>query len=64
MSEETLSHAFEKFYQADGKHSRGGLGLGLTLCKKIAETFGGSVVCESKLGKGTTFTVTLPQNLN
>ena len=63
MSEETLAHAFDKFYQADGQHSRGGLGLGLTLCKKIAETFGGTITCESELGVGTTFIVTLPQNV-
>lgn len=62
MSEETLSRVFEKFYQADSKHSRGGLGLGLTLCKKIAEMFGGKIVCESELKKGTTVTVTLPSN--
>ena len=60
MSEETLMHIFDKFYQADGKHSSGGLGLGLTLCKKIAETFNGTIICESELGKGTTFTVCIP----
>ena len=60
MSEETLAHAFDKFYQADGQHSRGGLGLGLTLCKKIAETFGGTITCESELGVGTTFIVVIP----
>ena len=64
MSEETLSKAFEKFYQADGQHSNDGIGLGLTLCKKIAETFGGSIEVESELNVGTTVTITLPQNLD
>ena len=63
MNKEIISHVFEKFYQADAKHSRGGLGLGLTLCKKIAETFNGTITCESEENEGTTFTVIVPQNL-
>ncbi len=60
MNEETLLHVFDKFYQADGPHSRGGIGLGMTLCKKITQMFGGSIVCESIENGGTTVTVTLP----
>ena len=63
MSADDISRVFEKFYQVDGQHSRGGLGLGLTLCKKIVELFNGNITCESEVGKGTTFTVTIPQNL-
>jgi signal transduction histidine kinase len=37
-----------------------GLGLGLAICKRIAEAHGGSITVESKIGEGTTFTLTLP----
>jgi len=37
-----------------------GLGLGLALCKLIVEAHGGTIAVESIVGKGTTFTVTLP----
>lgn len=60
MSKETVEHVFDKFYQADGNHSRGGIGLGLTLCKKITEMFNGNISCDSEEGKYTVFTITLP----
>jgi signal transduction histidine kinase len=37
-----------------------GIGLGLAICKRIAEAHGGSITVESKIGEGTTFTLTLP----
>jgi len=37
-----------------------GIGLGLAICKRIAEAHGGSIIVDSKEGKGTTFTLTLP----
>ena len=60
ISEEALEHIFEKFYQADRSHASKGNGLGLPLVKKIVELSGGKVAVSSELGKGTTFTVTLP----
>lgn len=53
---------FEKFGQVDSSLSRQaeGTGLGLTLVKKFVEALGGSVSVKSKLGKGTVFTVLLP----
>ena len=62
ISEENLPYIFDKFYQGNAKKSYGGLGLGLTLCKKITESFNGTITCESKVGEGSTFTVTIPQN--
>ncbi len=61
ISEENISRIFEKFYQADASHTQMGNGLGLAIAKRIVELCGGSIRCESKLGVGTTFTVTLPK---
>ena len=62
ISEEDLMHIFERFYKADKARDRalGGSGLGLSLVKKIVELHGGAVKVQSKLGRGSTFIVTLP----
>jgi CheY-like chemotaxis protein len=53
---------FERFRQADSSASRrhGGLGLGLSLVRTLAELHGGSVSASSVLGSGSVFTVTFP----
>jgi two-component system phosphate regulon sensor histidine kinase PhoR len=58
----SIARLFEKFYRADNVHTvdTEGTGLGLYLVRLIVERFGGTVACESKEGRGTTFTVTLP----
>jgi len=61
ISEADLAHVFKRFYRCDNSRAQHGSGLGLSLVKAIAGSLGGSVNAESYLGKGSTFTVILPQ---
>jgi signal transduction histidine kinase len=64
IDEAELPHLFDRFYQARQSVApatgEGGKGLGLAIVKRIAELHGGSVAVDSRLGRGTTVTLTLP----
>jgi two-component system, OmpR family, sensor kinase len=60
ISAEAIPHLFERFYQGDVKHRRGGSGLGLALVQSIASWHGGTVGAENRAEGGSRFTVSLP----
>lgn len=57
-----LNRIFDPFWQVEQKATRRatGTGLGLTVCRRLANLMGGDVAVTSEPGQGTTFTVTLP----
>ena len=59
-----LQHIFDRFWRADPSRSRveesPGTGLGLAITKWVAEAHGGTISVQSRPGRGTMFTVTLP----
>lgn len=61
MDEETVSHLFTRFYQADNSLRRriGGTGLGLEISRNLARMMGGDIEVSSQLGVGSVFTVHL-----
>ncbi|MFZ1728888.1 MAG: ATP-binding protein [Bacteroidota bacterium] len=62
---EHLPRLFERFYRIDKARSRtlGGTGLGLAIVKHIAQAHHGSVSVQSSPGEGSTFTLTLPNDI-
>ncbi len=59
-----LPHVFDRFWRADRVRSRsserGGFGLGLAISQWIVQAHGGTITAQSRLGRGTVFSVTLP----
>jgi len=55
-----VPHVFERFYRAANARSRGGIGLGLAIARRVVEQHDGRIVVESAPGHGSRFTVSLP----
>ncbi|MCC6896262.1 MAG: PAS domain S-box protein [Anaerolineae bacterium] len=57
-----IGHIYDRFYRSDKARQTdsGGVGLGLSLARKIVEIHNGTILAESEPGKGSTFRITLP----
>ena len=62
ITPEAASHLFQRFSQIDGSSTRrhSGTGLGLAICKGLVEAMGGDISLESRPGRGSRFTFTVP----
>lgn len=65
LTSDQLQYIFEPFTQADSSTTRnfGGSGLGLTLSRHFVEMMGGTLIGESAIGKGSTFTLSIPASV-
>jgi PAS domain S-box-containing protein len=64
VPEEQRAHLFERFYQVRREHVRGGLGLGLYICRRIVEQHGGMMSAEFPTDGGTRFVIILPTGVD
>ncbi len=64
IAKEDIPQTFSRFWRSDVSRERvsGGLGVGLSLTKEIVDKHNGTILVESELGRGTTFTLRIPQN--
>ena len=62
IAPEDLPHVFERFWRSDRSRNRrsGGTGIGLAISKKLVELQNGTISVESEVGKGSTFSFTVP----
>jgi signal transduction histidine kinase/CheY-like chemotaxis protein/HAMP domain-containing protein len=65
IESKNFDRVFEEFQQVDSSSTRKykGTGLGLPIARRLARMLGGDLIVESELGKGSTFTLTLPSKL-
>lgn len=64
IAKEDIPMTFSRFWRSDASREResGGLGVGLSITKEIVDRHNGTISVESELGKGSTFTIRLPQH--
>lgn len=60
MSEEETARIFVKYYQGDSSHATKGLGLGLSITRRIIDLCGGTIKVSSRIDEGSTFDIYLP----
>jgi two-component system, OmpR family, sensor kinase len=63
IPEDQLPLIFERFHRVDPSRATGGIGLGLSIARQVAEAHGGKIEVESTPGEGSTFTLLLPKML-
>jgi len=66
MAGADIPHIFDRFYRADSSRSKDkvdGYGLGLSIAKSIVDKMGAKIKVQSKIGKGSTFSVQFPLNI-
>ncbi len=61
ISKEALPHIFDSYYQENSAASNKGIGLGLSICKRICDANGWSITVGSIKNKGSSFTVHIPK---
>ena len=61
VAADDLARIWDRLYRADKSRSQRGLGLGLSMVKAFTEAQGGVASVTSEPGRGSTFTITLPQ---
>ena len=64
MSEETMTHIFERFYRVSNEVNPNSVGIGLSLSKSIIEGMGGRITVDSKLGEGSCFKLSFDTLIN
>lgn len=62
IPQESLPHIFDRFYRVPGEDPDKGLGLGLSFVNWIVKAHNGRLEVSSEVGRGTTFTISLPAN--
>lgn len=57
---ESVPHVFDRFFRVPGRDGTPGTGLGLAIVREVISAHGGDITCESEVGRGTAFNITLP----